>query len=65
MSEVAVSPHGQMYFAPLAAPLDAVLAGLSFPVAQELDAGAVHQQVERPIRTALGDLDSQSLLPAA
>jgi len=43
-----------MHLAPLAATLDAVLEGLPFSIAQELDAGAVHEQVERPIRTAIG-----------
>jgi hypothetical protein len=33
-----------------------MLAGLPFPVAEELDAGAVHQQVQRPVGTAIWDL---------
>ena len=32
-------------------------------VAKELDAGAVHQQVQRPIGTPIGNLDGQRLLP--
>jgi hypothetical protein len=38
-----------MHLAPLAAALNAMLAGLPFPVAKELDPGALHQQFQRPI----------------
>ena len=57
--------HRQMHLAPLAAPLDAVLAGLPLAVAKELDPCAVHQQVERAVGAAVGDLHSQCLLSAA
>lgn len=54
-----------MYLAPLAAPLDALLAGLPFTVAEELDAGAVHQQMQRSAGTAIGDSHLEGLLSAA
>jgi hypothetical protein len=34
-------------------------------IAEELDAGAVHEQVEGSIRTAVRDLDGERLLPPA
>ena len=57
--------HRRMHLAPLAASLNAVLADLPFPVAGELDPGAVDRQVERTIGTATGGLDGPCLLPAA
>ena len=42
-----------------------MLAGLPFAVAEELDAGAVHQQVQRPFGAAIRDLDGQRFLPSA
>lgn len=57
--------HGQMNLAPLAPTLNTVLAGLPFAVAEELDAGAVHQQVQRPFGAAIWDLDGQHFLPSA
>ena len=42
-----------------------MLSGLPFAIAEELDPAAIYQQVERPIRTAVGDLDSRGLLPTA
>lgn len=39
------SIHRKMHLAPLAPPLNAVLAGLPLAIAKELDPGAVHQQV--------------------
>jgi ribosomal protein S21 len=42
-----------------------VLSGLPFTIAEDIDAGAVHEQIERTIRTAVRDLDRQRLLPAA
>jgi|GEM_PF-6539978 len=43
----------------LAPPLNAVLAGLPLTIAKELDPGAVHKQVQRPIGAAIWDLDGQ------
>jgi len=57
--------HGQMDLAPLASALDAVLSGLPRTIAKEFDPSAVHQQVEGAIGSAIRDLDSQGLLPAA
>jgi hypothetical protein len=34
-----------------------VLAGLPFAIAEEFDPGAVHQNVERPARTAIRDVN--------
>src|SRR5690606_5147233 len=42
--------HRQMDLAILAAALCAMLAGKPFPIAEEFDPGAVHQQVERTRR---------------
>ena len=58
------SIHGQMHLAPLASALDTVLARLPFAIAEELDADAVHQQVQRATGPSIRDLDSQGLLPA-
>lgn len=57
--------HGQMHLAPLATALRAMLARLPFAVAEELDPGAVDQQVQRAICAAIGNLDGQGLLPPA
>ena len=57
--------HRQMDLAPLATTLNTVLAGLPFTVTEELDPGAVHQQVQRPIGTTIGYLHLEGLLPAA
>lgn len=57
--------HGQMDLAPLASALHPMLARLPFAITQELDTSAVHEQVERPVGTAIGDLHGQGLLPAA
>ena len=57
--------HGQMDLAPSASSLDTMLAGLPLAVAEELDAGAIHQQVQRPVGTAIRDLHLQGLLSAA
>ena len=48
--------------APLAPPLNAVLADLPLAIAEDLDAGAVHEQAHRPIGTPAGDLNGQCLL---
>jgi hypothetical protein len=40
--------HGQMDLAPLASALNAVLAHLPLAIAEELDPGAVHQQIQGP-----------------
>jgi len=42
-----------------------MLARLPFAVAEELDPGAVDQQVQRAICAAIGDLHREGLLPAA
>ncbi len=42
-----------------------MLAGLPFAVAKKLDAGAVHQQVQRPAGAAIGGLHLEGLLSAA
>lgn len=57
--------HGQMDLGLLAPPLNFMLARLSFAIAEELDAEAVHQQVKRPANKAIRDLYLQSLPPAA
>ncbi len=54
-----------MHLAPLAPTLNAVLARLPFAIAEELDPGAVHEQVQRAICPAVGNLHGQGLLPAA
>ena len=54
-----------MHLAPLAPALNTMLAGLSFPVAEELDPGAVHQQIQGPVGAAIGDLHLLGLLPPA
>lgn len=51
--------------APLAAALNAMLAGLLFAIAVELDPSAVHEQVEWAVGTAIWELDTQGFLPAA
>ncbi len=57
--------HRQMDLAPLASALNTVLSGLPFAVAEELDPGAVNQQVQRAIDAPIRDLDSQRFLPSA
>jgi len=57
--------HRQMDLAPLAAALNTVLAGLPLTVTEELDPGAVHEQIERPIGAPIRDLNGQRLLPSA
>lgn len=49
--------------APDAALGAAMLAGVPLPFAFHLDPGAVHQQVQRPIRSPIGNVDLQGLLP--
>ena len=53
-----------MPFAPLAPALNAMLSGLPFAIAQKLDPGAVHQQVQRPINAPVGYRDGQDFSPA-
>jgi len=57
--------HGQMDLAPLASAPNTVLARLPFAIAEELDPGAVDEQVQGAIGTAIGDLDGERLLPSA
>lgn len=57
--------HGQMNLAPLAPARRAMLAGVPFAIAKELDPGTVHQQVQWAICAAKGDLDGQRLLTTA
>jgi len=54
-----------MHLAPLAPALRPVFERLPFAIAEELDACAVDQQIQRAIRAAIRDLDGQGLLPAA
>jgi len=54
-----------MNLAPLASALDTVFARLPFAIAEELDPGAVHQQVQGAVGTAIWDLDGERLLPTA
>jgi hypothetical protein len=42
-----------MHVAPLAAALNTVLAGLPFAITEELDPGAVHEQVQGAIGTPI------------
>lgn len=48
-----------MDLAPLATTVNAMLADLPFAIAEELDPGAVHEQVEWTVGTAIRDLDTQ------
>lgn len=59
------SVHGQMDLAPLASALNTMLSGLPLAIAEELDPGAVHQQVHGAIGAPVGDLDGQCLLTPA
>ena len=54
-----------MDLAPLTTSLNAMLPGLPFPVAEELDPGPVDEQVQGAVRAAIRDLNSQGLLPTA
>lgn len=54
-----------MDVAPLATTSNAMLASVPFAIAEKRDAGAVHEQVERAVGTAIRDLDRQRLLSAA
>jgi hypothetical protein len=56
--------HRQMHLAPLASALRPMLARLPFAIAQELDASAVHEQVQRASGATVRDLDGERLLPA-
>ncbi len=57
--------HSKVDFAPLVPPLNTMLADLPLAIAEELDAGAVHEQVQRPIGTSVGNLNGQYLLTSA
>jgi hypothetical protein len=46
-----------MDLAPLASALNAVLVGLPFTIPEELDAGAVDEQIQGAISAPIGDLD--------
>lgn len=54
--------HGQMDLAPLTSARGAVLSGVPFTIAEELDPRTVHQQVQRAVSPAIGDLDGECLL---
>jgi hypothetical protein len=54
-----------MDLAPLVSALDAMLARLPFSITVELDACAVHKQVQGAIGALIGDLHSEGLLPSA
>ncbi len=58
LGECPHSPSGQR----LAASLDAMFPGLPFAIAEELDPGAVDQQVERAVSATIWDMDHQGLL---
>ena len=45
--------------------LDALLTRLPFAITEELDACAIHEQVQGAIGAAIRDLDSEGLLPSA
>ena len=64
MSDVAVSCR-QMYLAPSAPALNTMFAGLPLPIAKELDARAVNEQVQGPVGAPIRDLDLQGLLTSA
>ena len=49
--------HRQMDLAPLTAALNTVLAGLPLTVTEELDPGAVHEKIERPVGAPIRDLN--------
>jgi hypothetical protein len=53
-----------MYFAPLASALNTMLRSLPLAIAEELDASAVHKQVQRFVSTAVENLNCQGLYPA-
>ena len=57
--------NAQMDLAPLAPAVRAMLARQPLSIAQELDPGAVHQQVQRSLRAAAGYLDGKGLLSVA
>ena len=54
-----------MDLAVLTSAMRAIFADQPFSVAQELDPGAIHQQVQGPRFAAVGDLHSKGLLPPA
>lgn len=54
-----------MDLSPLASALNAVLTGLPFAVAEELDPSAVHLQVQWVVDAPIGDLDGERLLSHA
>lgn len=54
--------HGQVHLAPLASSLNTVFARLPFAIVEELDACAVHQQVQQPFGAPIRNLDRQCLL---
>ena len=49
----------------MASALNAVLTRLPFAIAEELNTGAVHEQVQRAIGATVRDLDGERLLPSA
>ena len=57
--------QSQMNFSPLASALNTMLTSLPLAIAEELDACAVHEQVQQSVSTVVGDLNCQGLLPAA
>ena len=57
--------HGQMDFAVLASAVRAVLPGQPRAVAEKLDPGAVHQEVQGGLGSAERELDSDRLLASA
>ena len=59
------SVHCAMQLAPLASALNTMLAHLRFNIAEGLDTGTTDEQVQRPIRAALRDLNRKGLLSLA
>jgi len=54
-----------MQLAPLASTLNTMLAHLLFNIAEGLDTGTTDEQVQRPIRAAISDLNRKDLLSLA
>jgi hypothetical protein len=54
-----------MRLAPLATTLNAMLSGPPFAIPEELDRGAIDEQIKRAIGAPMLDVDSQRLLTLA
>ena len=60
-----VGINGQVHLAPLAPIVRSMLVALAFALTQELDAGAVDQQIQRGGAGSVGQFDAQVLLTPA